>query len=134
MNCGSDHETLVTSIPCNAMRTKERQHFTVSPTALERFSNLVGMGMNACGDPLTASNEDELERVITAVTAVLTDAVQAAGKPARGKGHSAAWWTDECRQAHKTHVRARRSQGSAELRQEAQYNLKATVRKAKREY
>jgi len=61
MNCGSDHETLVTSIPCNSMRTKERRHFTVPPTALERFNNLVDVGITTFCNPLTALNEDELE-------------------------------------------------------------------------
>lgn len=131
MNCGSDHETLVTSIPCNSMRTETRGHLTVPTSALERYKNLVGVGMIACSDPGTASNEDELERVITYVTAVLTDAAQVAGKPAREEGHSAPWWTDECRQAHTMHVRARRSQGSSEFKLEAEHNLKATVRKAK---
>ena len=89
MNCGSDHETLVTRIPCNSMRTERRGNLTVPPSALERFNNLVGVGIIACSDPGTASNEDDVERVITQVTAVLTDAAQVAGKPARGEKHSA---------------------------------------------
>ena len=90
MNCGSDHETLVTSIPCNGTRTEGRQHFTVPPTALERFNNLVGMSMTTFCDPRSASNKDELEEAITAVIGALTDIAQAAGRPTRDKGHNAA--------------------------------------------
>ncbi|KAF2744345.1 hypothetical protein M011DRAFT_408683, partial [Sporormia fimetaria CBS 119925] len=60
MNCGSDHETLVTSIPCNSMHTERRGHFTVPPSALERFNNLVSVGMIACSDPGTASDTNSL--------------------------------------------------------------------------
>lgn len=91
LNCGSDHETLVTSISCSGMRTGEQRHYTVPTAALKRFSNLVGVGMTGFCDPLTTSTEDELEHVITALTGVLTDAVEAAGRPARDKGHNAAW-------------------------------------------
>jgi len=134
MNCGLDYETLVTSIPSINARNTNQCHFTVPSTALERFNSLVGVGMSTIRNPLTAANKDELEQVITAVTAALTDAVAAVGKPARGKGYSATWWTDECRQAHKAHLRARRDQGGTEPAQEAQRNLKTVVRNAKREY
>ena len=73
MNCSSDYETLVTSIPCNRTRTEGRQHFTVPPTALERFNNLVGMSITTFCDLHSASNKDELEEAITAVTGALTD-------------------------------------------------------------
>ncbi|KAF7575738.1 hypothetical protein PtrCC142_011946 [Pyrenophora tritici-repentis] len=58
--------------------------------------------------------------------------MHAAGTPNREKGHSAPWWTEDCRVAYKRHIQEKSDYGQSPS--EATRAFLATVRKAKRTY
>lgn len=58
--------------------------------------------------------------------------MRTAGKPDRESGHSAPWWTEECRLAHKRHVREKA--GAGQPPSEATKIFHTEVRKAKKAY
>ena len=95
------------------------------------FSDLVGIGMAGLQFPRRAKDKKELEERIEKFTNLLTSAIQATGRPNRGTGHSALWWTRECAEAHKKLVqRGGCISGLTEERRE----FKSIVRAAKKEY
>jgi hypothetical protein len=56
MHSGSDHETIVTSIPTSIIGTSylDQHHYRVLETSLLKFTRLVEIGVQSIPDPLAA--------------------------------------------------------------------------------
>lgn len=133
LHSGSDHSTQVTSIPSRGKVTPEQYNYWVPEPLLPRFSGLVELGMQGLPDSSAIKTQIQLEQHVTALTAVLTEAIETAGKPDRERGRSAPWWTDECRKAYRRHTESR-NDATGQPPTTATREFLATVRKAKRAY
>ncbi|KAF7568414.1 hypothetical protein PtrM4_130270 [Pyrenophora tritici-repentis] len=117
MYTGSDHFTLV----------------TVSFQAEgERFAGLVQLYTVGVQPISNSAPADVIDASIARITQAIGDAMHAAGTPNREKGHSAPWWTEDCRVAYKRHIQEKSDYGQSPS--EATRAFLATVRKAKRTY
>jgi len=132
LHSGSDHNTLVTVLPSRGRQVLEQYHYRVPDRDLPRFAGLVELnliGLRPIGRNPTVQ---QIEDSIADVTKAINDAIEVAGKPARESGHSAPWWTDECRALHRAHIRNKAPDG--EPPSDATKAFLTGVRKAKRGY
>jgi ribonuclease HI len=134
MHSGSDHETIVTSVPIATLGTPhlEQYHYRVPEASLPKFAGLVEMGVQNIPDPLATQDAAQLDECVTLLTETIQHAIQTAGKPDRKEGRAAPWWTKECKTAYQAYKHARQL-GSGSLQEERQA-FKTTVRQAKRQY
>lgn len=132
-HCGSDHYTLLTTIPGRGTEPLEQYHFKVKDKNLHKFAGLVELGMHGIPDVTKATTEQEVLRCIQHIVDAWTNAQKEAGTPQRGSGHSAPWWTDECKSAYHLHLNSRRGHTDGRITDETRAFL-ATVRKAKKSY
>lgn len=80
---------------------------------------------------LTSPSKNNLDKCTGALQDLFSEVMEAAGRKRHQNGHSASWWTEACRAAHRTYHRAR--PGSSE-REKARKTLRETVRRAKRSH
>ncbi|KNG52885.1 hypothetical protein TW65_09289 [Stemphylium lycopersici] len=134
MHSGSDHETIVTSVPISTPGTPhlEQYHFRVPEASLPKFAGLVEIGVQSIPDPLATLDAAQLEECVTLLTETIQHSIQTAGKPDRKEGRAAPWWTKECTTAYQSYKRARQLCSSS--LQEERQAFKTTVRQAKRQY
>jgi hypothetical protein len=93
MHSGSDHETIVISVPIPTAGTPnlEQYHYRVPEASLPRFSGLVEIGVQNIPDPLATHDAAQLNECVTLLTDTIQHLVQAAGKLDRKKGCAAPW-------------------------------------------
>ena len=134
MHSGSDHETIVTSIPTPTLGSPHLQqhHYRVPKANLPTFTGLVEIGVQNIPNLLAAQNATQLDQRVTLLTEVLQHSIREAGKPDRKEGHAAPWWTEECRTAYQTHKRARQLCPNSHPPETPV--SKTVVRNAKRQY
>jgi len=132
MHSGSDHETQVTTIPGRGYAPLDQFHYRVPESELGKFSGLVKNGVTKLPDVWQLTNPDQIDSFAKALTEVFTAAIQTAGKPDRGGGSPAPWWTPEVQEAYKDHLSARLI-GDRGLTPEAR-TFNNAVRQAKRNY
>ena len=134
MHSGSDHETIVTSIPISTPGAQhlEQYYYKVAEASLPKFTGLVEMGVKGIPDPLAAQDVAQLDECVRLLTQTVEHSIQTAGKPDRKSGRAAPWWTAECKAAYRAYKQARQLCSSClpEVRQ----TFKTTVRQAKRQY
>jgi ribonuclease HI len=133
MHSGSDHETQVTLIPGRGSVPLEQFHYRVPDTELGKFAGLVRNGIARLPDPRLITDTEHIDGYTEALSEVLGSSVQTVGKPDRGGGNPAPWWTPECQEAYDEHLVCRNlylDDGPVQ----ATRNFYTTVRKAKRDY
>ena len=93
MHSGSDHETIVTSVPISTPGTPhlEQYHYRVPETSLPKFAGLVEIGAQSIPDPLLAQDTTQLDECVTLLTETVRHSVQAAGRLHRKEGRAALW-------------------------------------------
>ncbi|RAL61911.1 hypothetical protein DID88_002400 [Monilinia fructigena] len=96
MHTGSDHETLVTSLPNRGVQTLEQHHYRIPESQLGKFADLVHLGVSGLPDARHLSDAEGIEHFVQLFTSILDSAIRTAGKPDRGRGRAAPWWTQEC--------------------------------------
>jgi ribonuclease HI len=130
---GSDHETQVTVLPSRGQVPLDQFHYRIPDEELGTFVALVrsGVALLPALDP-RATCED-LDLYIKLLTEGFQSALETVGKPDRGGGIPAPWWTTECDEAYKLHRQARTNLRQRCATLETRTFL-ATVRRAKREY
>ena len=91
MHSGSDHETIVTSIPTRTLGAShlEQYHYRVPEASLPKFTGLMEMGAQSIPDPLAAQDAAQLDNCVTLLTETMQHSVQTAGKPNRKEGRAA---------------------------------------------
>ncbi|KAK7177285.1 RNA-directed DNA polymerase from transposon x-element [Paraphaeosphaeria sporulosa] len=109
MHSGSDHETIVTSIPTSTLGTPHlaQYHYRVPEASLSKFAGLMEIGVQSIPDPLAAQDPAQLDNCVTLLTEAMQHSVRTAGKPDRKEGRTAPWWTKECKTAYQAYKRAR---------------------------
>lgn len=134
MHSGSDHETIVTSVPISTPGTQrlEQHHYRVAEASLPKFTGIVEIGIEGIPDPLAAQDTAQLDECVRLLTQTVEHSIQTAGKPDRKSGCAAPWWTTECKTAYHAYKQARQL-CSSRLPEERQA-FKTTVRQAKRQY
>ncbi|KAF1922292.1 uncharacterized protein M421DRAFT_10669 [Didymella exigua CBS 183.55] len=90
MHSGSDHETIVTSIPISTPGTRhlEQHHYRVPEANLPKFTGLVEIGVQNIPDLLATQEASQLD------------------EGARKEGRAAPWWTEECKTAYQVYKQA----------------------------
>jgi ribonuclease HI len=134
MHCGSDHETIVTSVSTSTLGTPhlDQHHYRVPEASLPKFTGLVEIGVQSIPDPRTAQDAAQLDNCVTLLTETVQHSIQTAGKLDRKEGRAAPWWTQECKTAYQAYKHARQLCHGSLL--EERHAFKTTVRQAKRQY
>ncbi|RAL59212.1 hypothetical protein DID88_006667 [Monilinia fructigena] len=132
MHTGSDHETLVTSLPNRGVQTLEQHHYRIPESQLGKFADLVHLGVSGLPDARHLSDAEGIEHFVQLFTSILDSAIRTAGKPDRGRGRAAPWWTQECQDAHREHLAARKTHQTASTPETREFHK--IVRKAKKAY
>lgn len=128
----SDHYTQVTTVPNHVRKPEETLRRTVHEDDLEKFEGLVQNGMAQLPNSWTLTSSGQIDDYATALSDVFQTAISTAGRKANEKGHSAPWWTEECKDAYKVYLRHRNLEaGTASF---ARRNFLSVVRKAKQSY
>lgn len=133
MQCGSDHMTQVTTVPGRGTVPLEQHHYRVAEADLEKFAGLVKNGVARLPNPWFLTDPSQIDSLAVSLAEVLDSAIKIAGKPHRGEGCAAPWWTPECQDAYQTHLDSRIFSIDGEPTRETKDFL-TTVRKAKRDY
>jgi hypothetical protein len=128
MHSGSDHETIVTSIPTSMIGTSylDQHHYGVPETSIPNFTGLVEIGVQSIPDPLAAQDTAQLDRCVTLLTETIQHSIQTAGNSDYKEGRAAPWWTTECKIAYQRHKRAKKRCPSSSLLEETRI-FKTTV-------
>jgi len=132
LHSGSDHETQVTTIPGRGRPLLEQHNFRIPDPDLPRFAGLVNNNISKLPNPAEMQTTEEIEGYVKAFSDALNAAIQTIGKPDRGGGCPAPWWTKECEKAYRLHLSHRagpRTPPSTETT-----DFRTIVRRAKREY
>jgi ribonuclease HI len=105
----------------------------VPDSELDRFAGLVKNGVASLTDPWQLTDTTAIDNYATTLAEVLNSAIQTVGKPDRGGGGKAPWWSAECEVAYKDHLTAQQNNLDSVAPLETREFL-STVRRAKREY
>lgn len=122
LHTGSDHESLVLSLPLAQALTPPPGKLRYQSIDQERFAQLISPFR------LPISNDPDIEA--SNLVQVMHTAVEGSCPRARGSGKGAPWWNDKCKLRHRAWVTRRRS-GPAELEH---HDFRSAVKKAKRDY
>lgn len=132
MHSGSDHETQVTTIPRRGAAPG-----TISPqNPRGRTPQILWPSIqwhHSAKRPMGPTSTNQIDALATTLADIFATAIQTAGKPDRGGGCPAPWWTAECEAGFRLHLAARHSTRPTEVPLETREFL-TTVRRAKREY
>lgn len=131
MHSGSDHETLVTVIQGRGRKPVTQYQYRLTEADLPKFVGLVEIGVTTLPDLKDLKTKDELEAFTKALADSFKIAIESSGRPDRGGGKPASWWTPACYTAHKAYLAARKLDPGLTLEKR---NFLTLVRKAKREY
>jgi hypothetical protein len=133
LHTGSDHQTLLTTVPGAESSPLEQLHYRVPESKIGQFAGIVQNGVPSLPDTSTLTSPDLIEDYVSQLTHIFDSAIKAVGMSDRGGERSAPWWNEECRSAYIKHVASRigdpENVPSVETRE-----FLATVRRAKREY
>ena len=127
----SDHETLVTTIPGYSNAPAHAPTYRVTEANLARFIGLVETGFHGLADPSQVRSIPELDLFASTMEEIFRIAIEKGGTLDKGTGKLAAWWTDECRQAHLAYTFTRQNAGDCTIEKR---KFLTTVRQAKRDY
>ena len=102
LHCGSDHETIATSVPTSTLGPPhlDQYHYRVPEASLPKFTGLVEIGVQSIPDPLATQDAAQLDNCVALLTSTVQHSVQTAGKLNRKEGRAAPWWTKECKTAY----------------------------------
>lgn len=135
MRTGSDHETLLTTIPGRGIEQLEQFHYRVKDDDLPVFIGLIQNGMEGMQGPESLGTAEALDEAAEAFGKMWKGAIETAGSLVRPASHAAPWWTDECKEAWK---RWKASESSYLVGQdpftEERREFLSIVRTAKRDY
>lgn len=133
LHCGADHETQITTIPGRGTVPLEQFHYRIPECELPKFAGLVNNAVSRLPDAWSVSSIEQIDHYTEALSEIFCSSIQTAGKPDRGQGNPAAWWTPDCEEAYQQHLLTRRCVFEGETPLETREFL-TTVRKAKRAY
>ena len=130
LHSGSDHNVLITTVPGRGVTPLEQVHNRIPEDRLPMLAGLIQLGME--GIPRVINTAEQIEQSIQRLTTIFAEAIATAGKPDRGAGRSAPWWTPECKQKYKLHINSLPGEGRGPTPETREFL--AEVRRAKRDY
>ncbi|KAM5357329.1 hypothetical protein ACJZ2D_016377 [Fusarium nematophilum] len=116
------------------MATPEQRRPALPEAGLDKFCELVAMGITSIPLPTKSNSAEELDVSAAKILAILSEALQALGREKIQGRKSAPWWTDECAAAHKGFLRAKRQNPHLEGHSLERRGFLRAVRQAKRAY
>ncbi|KAM5342922.1 hypothetical protein ACJ41O_013888 [Fusarium nematophilum] len=131
---GADHEGIQITVPHGGMATPEQRRPALPEAGLDKFCELVAMGITSIPLPTKSNSAEELDVSAAKILAILSEALQALGREKIQGRKSAPWWTDECAAAHKGFLRAKRQNPHLEGHSLERRGFLRAVRQAKRAY
>ncbi|ESZ89467.1 reverse transcriptase [Sclerotinia borealis F-4128] len=129
---GSDHHTLVTTIPGRGIKPLDQHNICVPETELLRLVGLVANGVVYLPTNDTLNTPERIDDFAEQLTQIIKQAMTAVGTTDKGKGKAAPWWIAECKRAYTEHLSRQAAPGSPPTT--ATKDFKTTVRAAKRDY
>lgn len=130
LNTGSDHYTVVTKLPEPERGTPGAGRRYVPIDAMEEFGKVIKEHCWTLPNIDTENpTHESLDKAASSLQELFADTIAATGKKRHHSGHSAPWWDEECRNAHKNFLAA--PEGSAE-QTDARKALRNTVKNKKR--
>ena len=132
MHSGLDHETQVTIIPGRGNVPLEQSHLRVPESELNKFAGLVKNSVANLTDPWHLTDTTQIDNYAITLAEILNSAVQTVGRPNRGGGCKAPWWSAECEDTYRDHLIARQNNLDNNTPLKTKEFL-STVRKAKRD-
>ena len=136
LSCGSDHCTLVTTVPGRGREPLDQFHYRIPQDRLQQFSGVVELELASVPSPMTITSftsTAQIDDCVSALTGAFDRAIRMVGKLDRGTGRAAPWWTNSCAAAHRRHLAATRGTYNRGATEETREFL-AEVRRAKRDY
>jgi hypothetical protein len=131
IHSGSDYETLVTTILRQGRPCLAQYQYRITEADMPKFVGLVKVGALALANPWNITLREQINVFATALAGVFQVIIKAAGRPDRGGGMPAPWWTQECKDTHRAYLQT--YLGLNELTPEKRRFL-TVVRKSKQEY
>ncbi|TGO06804.1 hypothetical protein BTUL_0501g00010 [Botrytis tulipae] len=107
LHCGSDHATQVTILTNHGTTEWDQYHYRIKEGDLPRLDGLMANQLAHLND-VDIQTTTEIETHVSELANALDKAIRAIGKIDRKVGKASPWWTDECREAHRAHIEARR--------------------------
>ncbi|TGO80271.1 hypothetical protein BPOR_1788g00010 [Botrytis porri] len=132
LHCGSDHATQVTTLTNRGTTEWDQYRYRIKEVDLPRLDGLMANQLAHLND-VDIQTTTEIETHVSELANALEKAIRAIGKIDRKVGKASPWWTDECREAHRAHIEARRG-SDPERKTNATHLLQKVVRQAKRSY
>jgi hypothetical protein len=107
LHSGSDHETQVTTLLGRGRVPLDQFHYRVPEEELSKLAGIVKSGVAILPDPATLGTQEQIDEYIRLITECFQSALKIVGRPDRGSGIPAPWWTTECNDAYQLHKSAR---------------------------
>ncbi|KKO96446.1 hypothetical protein THAR02_11453, partial [Trichoderma harzianum] len=130
LNTGSDHYTVITNLPEPLRTTPGAGKKYVPMECWEDFGQLMrSFAWTLPTVDLTTPSETNLDECAKALQDLFKQVIEAAGKTRHQNGHSAPWWSEKCKAAHRAYKEA--ADGSP-AHEGARKTLRDTIRRSKR--
>lgn len=97
---GSDHCTLVTTLPSRGWAPEVQYHYKVTDDSLPVFAKAMEMGMATLDDPAPLTSPQDFDNWIESFNDVFASALAFAGHLDQPRLGKAQWWTQDCKHAH----------------------------------
>jgi hypothetical protein len=135
LRTGSDHETLVTTVPGRGNEPLDQFHLRVPESDLGLFADTLAVCLSSLSDPEGLSGPDAVDRWTAQFAEAWGDALGVVGRPSRPVARSAPWWTGGCKAAQAEWRKADAMRpDSLSAPPDEKRLFHTTVRKAKKEY
>ncbi|KAL6702200.1 hypothetical protein J3F84DRAFT_392386 [Trichoderma pleuroticola] len=129
LNLGSDHYTVITNLPKPLRTTPGAGKKYIPLECWEDFGQLIhSFAWTLPMVNLTIPSKTNLDKCAKALQDLFKQVIEAAGKTRHQNGHSAPWWSEKCKAAHKAYTEL--TDGSP-AKEEARKILRSTVRRSK---
>lgn len=136
LHTGSDHSTLVTTIPCtppSRPALNDPGTYILGPADHDIFEEQIAVQAAAISLPLNhrAPETHELDTLAADIAAALQRTLRTAGHRPRPDGKSETWWNDDCKEKRTAFHNARKEDPDSQETADLQKEFRSTVRRAK---
>jgi hypothetical protein len=104
---GADHAALLTTLPGRRRIAIDHTRPSIAEDKLETFQNLVSLAARQLQPLEDPPSTIQLDNLASKIIDTIQHAIKATESPPRSHGRNAAWWTEDCRRAHRTWKQAK---------------------------